>query len=116
MKFTIDNKFTTIEKKPIVKQALNEFKAMFTANDVLTMCETTHGESFPAEVVACDVSAFNLDSWSDDVGFVVDIIARSCIEFVTVHFHMSRVNGDYAVNEDPTLLTVERFRYVRRGG
>lgn len=112
MKITLNKEYTLASQVPSVKEKMKYFKAIFTDGDLLKMfCETTDA-NIDGRIVECSVEAFASNEYTNDASFLVSMIVDRFIEFRRIRFYIDEDENTYRVNEDPILLSDERYRFA----
>lgn len=105
MKITLDKTSVCVANVERVKEAMKDFKAKYTDNDLLRCFNDAFGEYIHGEILKCDVSAY--ERWfCGDIGFNVSMIIHSFSEIDEIGFFMC----DDEVNTDAILKTLRRFK------
>ena len=113
-KFSIDKRFTTIEKVSAVKAASKQMKAVFMENDLLEMFNNETGEMVRGRVLETKVEGYSSSIFNDNVSFSVEmLIYNDYIEFYHVLFFIEydaeKDSFAFVTNDSVELASVRTF-------
>ena len=110
MKITMDKRYTPVSKAKRVKEAMKEFKASYTENDILNLLEQSvhEGWKFDGKILDCEIEAFPKTSWDfdDDVCFRIEMITY--VYHTGFHSISAVVESNMAL-VDSSHITVDEF-------
>lgn len=104
--------YTPASKIDLVKEAIRDFKACFTENDLARMFEeTTNIDLMNGEVIKCTVEGFSYNESTDLVSFRIEMIVDSLIGFHRFSFYINNANGGcYSIDNDEILLNHQFYK------
>lgn len=108
MTVKMDAKCVTPEDKAQVKQSIADFKANLTAEDLRILYSGTFNKDTWGEVIKCEISAFLAD-WDVDCSFMIDMIVETPTKFITLHFFIDEIDGQYHVCEEANLHEMQVY-------
>lgn len=110
LKITMDKEFVEDYQIERVKEDMNEFKNMYTINDLKNrfMDETESFEIYGAEIISYKISAFD-SGWAcgNKTCYAVDMILDGFEKMFKVRFY---IDQDYMIDLRPNLYTVKTFK------
>jgi len=106
----VNEDFTVVGRLAQVKEAIKEFKATYTAGDLLREFNEQTGEDIGNEVIAVEGEAFH--EYDGTPRFVFNMVTTWLgISIYRVRFYC---DSSLTINLDPILLDIERFDKVRK--
>lgn len=111
IKMELDTRMTPIAYAKDVRNAMKEFKAKYTENDLAMMFRDQFNvfEGYGYDVIKTDVSAF-WDMLDETTHFAVDMVLMSRrIAFVTYRFYCREQDGILKFSEDEVLREVHKY-------
>lgn len=112
----IDTKHTMIEDKTAIKEAIADFRASLTEQGLARMYSEAFDVDTWGEVLRCDVSAFVASSYMMDCGldcsFMIDMIIKTPTKFITLHFFIDEMDGQYHVCEVYNLHEMQVYELI----
>lgn len=109
MTITIDMDNTLASQLAAIKEKIQDFKSLFTENDLLRMYTETTGEDIDGEILKCKVDAFASNSFTTNSSFYIEIIVDDVTEFHRVSFFVDEDGDTFSICGNENLLV--HFKY-----
>lgn len=109
MIYEVDKDMTTVSKVSRTKEALKQFRAKYSPEDIARLYAETFNDYVYGDILRLHVDAFpssNL-SYEDRTTFRVEEILFNGLRFLTLHFY---IDSEGTVTEDELLHGLETYK------